>query len=89
MIKVKLEGTHDSIANVYHSYDVGVMVVIRVFALVRTPTCYHAAVGVGLEVVDLVTGWTVTTLVVLDLFGCCIVARHFDMSCYCWKVPSL
>ena len=60
MMKLDMKRTYDSVADAHHSNDIPAVNVVWAFALICAPMCDHAGVGVGLEVVDLITGWTVT-----------------------------
>ena len=60
MMELNMKGTYDSVADAHHSNDIPAVNVVWSFALVCAPMCNHAGVGVGLEVVDLITSWAVT-----------------------------
>lgn len=60
MMKLDMKGTYDSVADAHHSNDIPAVNVVWTFALICAPVCDHAGISVGLEVVELVTGWTVT-----------------------------
>lgn len=69
MMGLKMKGTYDSVADFYHSSDVPVVDEVWAFTLICAPMGDHAAISIGLEVVDLITGRTVTSWTVHELVG--------------------